>query len=240
VSESVDDLLRRVDRALEDHASADQTTRTVKVLTDLENQLAPYVEDLDRVVAGFGALDQVRRPTERPETRALAAACREAAALVRQDKSGPENLPRTLRHINDIVNTATVTARDAWREFIDMRMPGLDSLGNLAEMLSQIRADRLQAAALRKGVTDLRALSRRLPDAASPGRATAAVDAIRAALTALLGDSDADNDEVRHFTEAVARGGAPVGALTPAVTDWMRRRGLERSFKVVAGQPPSE
>jgi hypothetical protein len=107
-------------------------------------------------------------------------------------------------------------------------------------MLGQLRADRAQAAVLRKGVTDLRALSRRLPDEAAPGRAAAAVNDIRAALSALLGGSDADSDEVRHFVEAVAQGGARVDALTPAVTEWMRRTGIAGSFKIVAGRPASE
>jgi hypothetical protein len=239
MSESLDELLRRVDRALEDHAHADRTTRTVESLTNLEKQLSPYIEDLRQTVAAFGALDRVRRPAERPKTLALAAACREAAELVRQSKSQPRDLPRLLRNINDIVNTAKVTARDIWREFIDARIPGLDSLNSLAEMLSQMGADRLQVANLRKGVTDLRALSRRLPDASAPSQASAAVDIIYPALTVLLGDTDTDN-EVRHFVEIVARGGAHVRALTPTVEDWLRHSGLENSFKIVAGRPASE
>jgi hypothetical protein len=240
MSGTVRELLRRVDRALEDHAQADQTTRSVELLTNLEKQVSPYVEDLGQAVAAFVALDQVHKLTERPETRDLAAACREAAEQVRQNKSGPQDLPRTLRNIHDVVNDATVAARESWREFIDASMPGLDSLNNLAEMLSQMEADRLQVASLQKSVTDLRTLSRRLPDASAPGKATAAVAAIRAALTALLGGSDAENEEVRLFVEAVARGGAPLRALTPAVKEWIRRRGLVNSFKIVAGRPASE
>ena len=88
--------------------------------------------------------------------------------------------------------------------------------------------------------TDLQRPSRRLPGKSAPSQAAAAMAAIRAALTALLGDSDADNDEIRHFIEAVARGGAHVRDLTPAVMDWMRRIGVEDSFKIVAGRPASE
>jgi hypothetical protein len=239
MSGTVGELLRRVDRALEDHAQADRTTRSVELLTNLEKQLLPYLEDLRQAAAAFDALDQVRSPTERPETRELAAACRKAAGLVRQDKSGPQDLPRTLRHITDIVKTATESARDAWREYVDESMPGLDSLDQLAEMLGHIQADPLQAANLRKGVRDLRTLSRRLPDASAPSRAAAAVDVIYPALTILLGDSDADSD-VRHFMETVARGGAPVRALTPVVKNWMHGSGVENSFKIVAGRPASE
>jgi hypothetical protein len=118
-------------------------------------------------------------------------------------------------------------------------MPGLDNLNLLAEMLSQMGADRLEAANLRKGVMELRALSRRLPDASAPSKAAAAVDVIYPALTVLVGDSDAHND-VRHFVETVARGGAHVRALTPTVKDWMRRSGLEEAFKIDAGRPASE
>jgi len=240
MSESVDELLRRVDRALEDYAHADQTTRTVESLTNLEKELSPYVDEVSEVITGFGALDQVGWPADRPSTRALAAACRQAAVLVRENKSGPPDLPRTLRGISAVVKAATVTARDAWREFIDASMPGLDSLNNLAEMLSQMGADRLQATKLRQGVTDLRILARRLPDESGPDQVAEAVAVIRAARAALLGDSDAESDEVRHFMDAVARGGAHVRLLTPGVRDWMRRRGIEHSFKFVAGQPASD
>jgi hypothetical protein len=228
-----------VDRALDDHAHADQTTRTVVTLTNLEKQLSPYIQDVGQAVAAFSALDQVRMPAERPDTRSLAVACREAAELVRQNKTGPQDLHRTLRRINEVVNTAKRTAQDAWREFIEARIPGLDSLNVLAEMLSRMGAGRLQAADLRKGVTDLRTLSRRLPDASAPSQVTAAVDVVYPALTVLLGDSDAEGD-IRRFMEAVAQGGAHVRVLTPAVKDWMRRRGVEDSFKIVAGRPSSE
>ena len=40
--------------------------------------------------------------------------------------------------------------------------------------------------------------------------------------------------------ETVARGGAPLRALTPAVQEWIRRRGFVNSFKIVAGRPASE
>jgi hypothetical protein len=244
VSGLVDELLDSVDRALEDYSQADRVTRSVELLTNLEKQVSPYVEDLDRTVAAFGALDQVHRLAERPQTQALAVACREAAEQVRKHKSAPHDLPRTLRNIQEVVNNATVMARDAWREFIDESMPGLDGLNNLAQMLRQMGADQFQVASLQKGITDLRALSRRLPDASSPNKAAAAVDVIYPALTILLGGSGAENEEVseevRFFMETVAQGGAPLRALTPAVKEWIRRMSLENSFKIVAGRPASE
>ena len=234
------ELLSRVDRALEDHAQADRTTRSVELLTSLEEQVSPCIEHLGQAVDAFFVLDQVDRRTERPETHALAEACREAAKQLRQNKSGPQDLPRTLRSLHDVVNNATAAARDAWREFIEASAPGLGSLNSLAEMLSQMGADRLQVASLQKSVTNLKTLSRQLPDASAPDRAIAAVALIRTALTALLGGSDAENEEVQFFVDAVARGGAPLRALTPAVKDWIRRKGLTNSFKIVAGRPADE
>jgi hypothetical protein len=239
VSESVNELLRRVERALEEHAHAEDTTRTVESLTNLEEQLSPHIKNLGQAVDAFDTLDEVSMPAERPDTQFLATACRVAAEVVRRNKSGPQDLPRTLRDINDVVNTAKATAQPVWREFIDGLIPGLDSLNLFTEMLSKMVTDKVQVANLRRGVTDLRALSRRLPDASAPIQATAAVDIIYPAMTVLLGDTDADSD-VRHFLETVARGGAHVRALTQAVKVWMRRRGVEGSFKIVAGQPANE
>ena len=48
------------------------------------------------------------------------------------------------------MKTADHTARDAWRDFIDALMPGLDSLNNLADMLGQLGADQAPGANLRQ------------------------------------------------------------------------------------------
>ena len=149
MSGSAAELLRRVDQALTDYARADQVTRTVENLTSLEKQLSPHVEDLGQAVAALDALDQVNQPVERPDTRAAIAACRKTAELVRQNRSAPQDLPRTLRLITDAVKTANATARDAWRESINARVPGLDSLNKLADTLSQLGAAKLQVANLR-------------------------------------------------------------------------------------------
>jgi hypothetical protein len=239
MNESAGELLRRVDHALDAHAHADQTTRIVESLTNLEKGLSPYLGDLSQTVAAFSTLDLVGISTERPDTRSLASACRQAAEMVRQDKSGPQDLHRTLRDISSVVNTSKSTARDSWREFIDARVPGLDGLNDLAGMLGQMGADKVQVANLRNAVTGLRNLSRHLPDSSAPRQATAAVDVIYPALTVLLGDSNAHGD-IREFMDSVARGGAHVRTLTSAVKEWMRRSGVEDSFKIVAGRPASE
>ena len=239
MSRSAAELLHHVGRALTDYARADQVTRTVENLTSLEKQLSPHVEDLGQAVAALDALDRVNQPVERPDTRAAIAACRKTAELVRQNRSAPQDLPRTLRLITDAVKTANTTALDAWRESINARVPGLDSLNKLADTLSQLGAAKLQVANLRTAVSDLQRLSRQLPGNSAPAQAAKAAEDIRAALRALLG-SGTDNDEVRHFVETVARGGAHVRDLTPAVMEWMRGSQIENSFKIIAGKPASE
>ncbi len=239
MSKSAAELLHRVDRALTDYARADQVTRTVENLTSLEKQLSPHVEDLGQAVAAFDALQQVNQPVERPDTRAAVTACRKMADLVRQNRSAPQDLPRTLRLITDAVKTADATAQDAWRESINARMPGLDSLSKLADTLSQLGAAKLQVANLRAAVSDLQRLYRQLPGKPAPALAAKAIEDIRATLGALLGGGT-DNDEVRHFVEAVARGGAHVRDLTTAVMEWMQGSQIESSFKIIAGKPADE
>jgi hypothetical protein len=239
VSGSAAELLRRVDQALTDYARADQVTRTVENLTSLEKQLSPHVEDLGQAVAALDALDRVNQSVERPDTRAAITACRKTAEFVRQNRSAPQDLPRTLRLITDAVKTANTTALEAWQESINARVPGLDSLNKLADTLSQLGAAKPQVANLRTAVSDLQRLSRQLPGKSAPTQAAKAAEDIRAALQVLLG-SGTDNDEVRHFVEAVARGGAHVRDLTPDVMQWMRNSQIEISFKIIAGKPASE
>ena len=239
MTRSAAELLHRVDEALTDHARADRVTRTVENLISLEKQLAPHVEDLRQAVAALDALDRVNQPVERPDTLAAITACRKTAEFVRENRSAPQDLPRTLRLITDAVKTANKTALEAWRESINARVPGLDSLNKLADTLSQLGAAKPQVANLRTAVSDLQRLSQQLPGKSAPTHAAKAAEDIRAALQALLG-SGTDNDEVRHFVETVARGGAHVRDLTTTVMDWMHDSQIENSFKIVAGKPASE
>jgi hypothetical protein len=240
MSEAADQLLHRVDRALEDYAKADLITRSVTSLTNLENEISPYADKLSQIVSAFEILDRVHKPTDRPDTYALASECRRAAELVLQDKSGPRDLPRTLRQINEVISNTSDVIREAWRDYVDALMPDIDSLSNLADLLGGIRGDRLQSASLKKSLVNLRTVSRRLPDAFSQDQVSTLIVAIRSALTLLLGDGYVDNGEVREFIEAVAGGGAHVRTLSPAVKEWMERTGVEGSFKILAGRPSSE
>jgi hypothetical protein len=239
MSGSVDDLMRQVDRALSDHADAERATRRVEILTVLNSDLQSITTRLDQATSAFAALDHVGAPADRPETRSLVIACREAAWQLRREKSGSADLARSLKRVGDVASTASGTARDVWREYVDQCMPGLAGLDGLADVLGQLNADQTQVAALKSGVADLQALSRRVPDESAPRKTAAAVQAVRAAVTALVGDDSAGDDEVRRFIEAAAHGGAHVQALSPAVLDWMRHSGSERSFKIVPGRPVS-
>jgi DNA polymerase/3'-5' exonuclease PolX len=137
------------------------------------------------------------------------------------------------------VDGARATARESWRESIDASMPGLDGLAQLANVLSQLGENPAQVEKLRRAATELRALSKELPDQSAPGKATGKITVIKQALASLLGDSRESGD-VRNFIEMAAGGGAPVTALTPAVMDWMGRKNTTGSFKIVSGRPVSE
>jgi len=239
MTESMTEHLQRVEEALGEYEQADQTTRTVESLTRAKDEIRPYVEDLERMVDAFDVLTRVGLPPERPDTRATAVALRATANRVRRSKTVPPDHPRILREIQHIVNTARETTKDSWREFIDERMPSLDGLSGLATILGQLGEDPRKTESLRRAASDLKTLSRELPDGATLDRATEKITAINEALTSLLGGSREAAD-VQRFLEMVARRGAPVSALTPAVRDWMRRNNTENSFKIVSGRPANE
>jgi hypothetical protein len=239
MTESVAELLQRVEEALGEYEQADQTTRTVESLTRADGEIRPYVEDLERMVDAFDVLTRAGRRPERPDTRGMAVALRATANRVRRSKTVPPDHPRTLREIQRIVSTARETAKDSWRESIDARMPGLDGLSGLATVLSQLREDPRKVESLRRAASDLKALSRQLPDETTAGKVTEKITVINEALTSLLGGSREAAD-VRRFLEMAALGGAPVSALTPAVREWMHRNNTEGSFKIVSGRPAGE
>jgi DnaJ-domain-containing protein 1 len=240
MSDSVRELLSRVDRALHDYGNAEQTTIRVRELSGLEEDLQTLLGSLRRAAAGFAVLDRINAPADRPEISVQAAGCRTAAQQVRTDRSAPPNLSRALKPVSNVAHDAAETVANAWKGFVDSCMPGLEGLDSLADTLGDVRADRSQVAILKKGVADLRAAARRVPDESAPGQVGEAVDAIQAALTALTGVSDGHDAAVRLFLQGVARGGAHVQALTPTVRDWMRSSGIERSFRIVAGEPASD
>lgn len=239
MTESVAELLQRVEVALGEYERADETTRTVESLTRVEEEVRPHLEDLERVVGAFDVLTRADRTVERPDTHAPALALRAAANKVRRDKTLPQEHPRTLRDILRIVNSARETAREVWRESIDESMPGLDGLSGLATILGQLGADRVQVENLRRAADDLKAIARKVPDEAASGSVSEKIAVIKQTLTSLLGGSSESGD-VRRFLEMTARGGAPVSALTPTVRDWMRGNNTEGSFKIVSGSPASE
>jgi hypothetical protein len=239
MTESVAELLQRVEQALDEYERADETTRTVELLTRAEMDVSPHVEDLEHMVDAFNVLTHAGRIGIRPDTSALARTLRATAAQVRQKKTLPLDHSKTLREVQRIVDGARLTARENWRESIEASMPGLDGLAPLANVLSQLGENPAQVEKLRREATELRALSKELPDESAPSKVTQKISVIEQALMSLLGDSRESGD-VRKFIEMAARGGAPVRALTPAVMDWMRRNNTEGSFKIISGRPASE
>lgn len=239
MTESVAELLHRVEQALDEYERADETTRTVESLTRAEMDVSPHVEDLEHMVDAFDVLAHAGRTGIRPDTSALARTLRATAAQVRQKKMLPLDHSRTLREVQRIVDGARTTARENWRESIDASMPGLDGLAPLANVLSRLGENPDQVEKLRRTAAELRILSKELPDESAPGKVAEKITVIKQTLTSLLGDSRESGD-VRKFIEMAARGGAPVRALTPAVLDWMQRNNTEGSFKIVSGRPSSE
>jgi len=239
MTESAAELLQRVEEALGEFERADQTTQVVESLTRAEIEVRPYIEDLERMVSAFDVLTRVGEIVERPDTRAPAAALRAAAKRMRREKILPQEHPRTLRDVQRVVNSARETAKEGWRDSIDARMPGLDGLSGLATVLGQLGTDQAQVEKLRRAANELKAISKNLPDETAPAIVSEKIAAINETLTSLLGGNREAADVLR-FLEMVARGGASVSALTPAVRDWMRRRNTEGSFKIVSGRPAGE
>src|SRR5690242_6965988 len=124
MSESVAELLQRVEQGLDEYERADETTRTVELLTRAEMDVSPHVEDLERLVDAFDVLTHAGRTGIRPDTSALARTLRATAAQVRQKKTLSLDHSKTLREVQRIVDGARATARENWREFVDASMPG--------------------------------------------------------------------------------------------------------------------
>ena len=128
MSQSIADVLQQAEQALESFVQADRVTRSVESLTVLEEDISPVVGDLRQVAAAFETLGRTGLPLDRPDTRALSAACREAAQWVRQHQDRPQDIHRTLGQIKSTVRAGTGSAMDNWRAFIDSCLPGLDGL----------------------------------------------------------------------------------------------------------------
>jgi hypothetical protein len=233
MSEPAGSLLDRASRVLEAYTDHERTMRTVTQLTELEDDLRPLIGSLRKVVTGFAVLDHVSEPAARPQAPMTAADWRTASAELRATRSLPASQQVRLRPVLEIERGAREDISSRWRSYVHSQMPGLDGLPDLAGILSQVGADPHQVANLRSGVVDLRRLAGQMPDAQAADRVADAVAQIRAALAALVGDSD----EVRQFINDSTGGGAPISALTPVVLEWMHTHGTTRSFKIMAGRP---
>lgn len=233
MSEPASSLLDRATRVLGTYINYEQTMRTLTQLAELESDLGTLVSSLREIVTGFAVLDQVGMSAVRPQARATTEAWHTAAADLRATHSLPSDRRFPLKPVQQIERGAREDVLDRWRSYVHSRMPGLDGLIDLADILSQVEANPREVASLRSGVAGMEKLARHMPDAHAADQVADAVAQIRSALAALVGDSE----EVRRFIDDAAGRGAPIGALTSAVLEWMHTSGITKSFKIVAGRP---
>lgn len=239
MSESVVNLLDRLERGLDDYAHHEHTVRAIKSLTNLEKELDLVGQKLGELSVGFAELDYDAADAAKLPVSDLAEVCRAAAGLIRQNRDAPQQHPSVETRASNFANDAEKAIREAWRDLINRTIPGWENLTSLADMLTRAHVDVGQVAALKQEVARVRDLSRRLPGEGSRADLTATAQTLRSAIAVLVGD-DQDDAEVPRFLRGVAAGGAHVNTLAPGVLAWMRGKGIEGSFKIVLGRPADD
>jgi hypothetical protein len=221
-------------KAVQQLAKQEKVADTVKGLSDLRNQFAELVEELEAVnglVTGGSAAGFT------PKLEAQADDILQSlTALGESSNQGLLDGPQTQKVI-DAVRSAANTTRTAyalhWRDHVISRVPNLDGLEELASVFTQVGGDRAAIANLKSAVVQLRELVNSAPTAKSLSVLDDIARDVPEALKHLVGE----NSQVRAFAEDIARGGASVDSLTGPVHAWMKERGFDQSFKIVPGRP---
>lgn len=165
----------------------------------------------------------------------LAMSSRVAAAseAARSNRLKLADLDRLLTDVRAEVAGVQSQVKIGWIELVDKKVPGRDGLGALAESFRLLGGVSELATELRQSLSALQQVRSATPSVEQLNRLNALADRIPTIVRDLVGD----DATVRAFADKVARGGAGLASLTPEVLDWLKEKGLEKSFKIVPGSP---
>ena len=225
---------------------ADRVTTTVQQGAQKE-RVAEQVAQLKRIEASVSQLFSVVAATGKlvdaavgagidvpiAGLQSLAGPLDEVAAKAANREVDGSAVDRLVIDIRSQLTTIQGAITISWRDLVDRKVPQREGLMRLAETFRQLDASSRLATELRTALVAARDL------AGSPPTLTGlnTLESIAERVPKLLRDLVGDDPNVRLFADELARGGASVDALTPAVIAWIRARGFDRSFKIVPGEP---
>ena len=231
LSELVSDLSSGLD-ALGNQQETMDRLRLLAQFDDVVRELATQVASWSSLVAvgrgaGFGA------PEAGVAVQAALLPAMTVEVRAEDDGQGLERRRRVITTLTTALRDSVASVGAAWREHVAGAAPGATGLETLAKAFADVPAASARARELLGVLAELNALPLKPPTASSAERLRTLSARVPELLALLVGN----DPEVRSFADSLARGGAAIDQITPAVVAWMTSAGFAGSFKVVAGQP---
>jgi hypothetical protein len=213
----------------------------------------------DELITQIRGLDAVKKATSRLETQVrelsdVARAARQAgfappivdsegviSGLAKlRDQLGRgafdrESAQVALDALQKLVHRANDAIAAGWRQYVVSRLPTPEGLLELARTFIQVEGASTHAQRLRIAAIAVQRVVQQRPTREAVTRLDALSQEIPELLQYLVGE----DVEVREFADQLARGGAGIDTLTPAVVEWMHDKGFTNSFKILPGPPAS-
>jgi hypothetical protein len=171
-----------------------------------------------------------------PDVAEATAALRKLAAQLAAVDVDREFAQKVIDKVRAALATADEALTAAWREYVSSRVPGREGLIDLAQAFRDVEGASNDARDLEAAAASVQTLLQRRPSVEAVRRLGELANAIPALLQRLVGAEET----VGVFADQLARGGASIEALTPAVLGWMQDKGFMTSFKIVPGRPAAD
>jgi hypothetical protein len=229
LSALADDITTRVDQL----GQREDVVSQLRSLDAVRQAVDDLLREVDEVHLVVVAARQEDFAPELPDFVDTSSALKKVASQLGKGVVDREGAQRAIDNATGKLRSVRENLTTAWRSHVAEEVPGHDGLAVLADAFRAVEGAGPHARDLHMAIDSVRSLFRAPP---SP-EAISQLRDLAVKVPALLQELVGENEEVRRFAHQLARGGAGVDALTPAVAEWMRSQGFTCSFKIVAGRP---
>jgi len=236
VTISLGDIANEVTLAVDRLSHRDDLRATLRSLVGIEEASDALLE---RLLALGECVSAGRQAGFAPESPDIADGVSRLTTLAAQLEAGEidrEFAQKALDAVSALIREADESLMEAWRDYIAEQVPSPKGLVVLAETFQGVQG---ATAAARELLTATRSVQALLNQRPSPV-AVRTLAQLSSIIPSLLQDIVGEEPQVRQFADELARGGASIKTLTPAVVSWMREKGFGGSFKVVPGRPAEQ
>lgn len=230
------ELCDSVQSAVETFVHRERTAAQIEQLTELEGRVASLLVEVKQTTTAISNAASAGLVVEWQTASALS---KRATALAAKARSGsPEREATDSLHQELLLASKHTSTRleDRWKAFVREQVPTGEGLRNLLGAFQAATDAQRTIREIGELLGQVNRIADQPPSADAATRLRSHAENLPRLLVSLVGD----DVSVRRFVELVAKGGAPISAITPGVAAWLREKNHDGTFKVVPGAPAKD